>query len=50
MTAPVTDAQLTGLIAAERQGLAAVLTELPDEAWDAPRSAPAGGCGRWSRT
>lgn len=36
MTATVTDAELRGLIAAERHELAALLTGLPDQSWNAP--------------
>lgn len=35
MTASVTDTQLSGLVAAERTELAAVLSALPDESWNA---------------
>lgn len=36
MTAPVTDTQLKSLVAAERQAMAAVLSGLPDQSWNAP--------------
>ncbi|MDQ1738589.1 MAG: hypothetical protein QOE53_241 [Pseudonocardiales bacterium] len=36
MTAPVTDTQLASLVAAERRELAAVLSDLPEESWNAP--------------
>jgi uncharacterized protein (TIGR03083 family) len=35
MTAPVTDTRLATLVAAERRELAAVLSELPEESWNA---------------
>jgi uncharacterized protein (TIGR03083 family) len=35
MTASLTDTRIRGLIAAERQELATVLTELPDQSWNA---------------
>lgn len=36
MTAATTEAQLSGLIAAERAELAAVLSALPEQAWNSP--------------
>jgi uncharacterized protein (TIGR03083 family) len=36
MTAAVTDAELRGLIAAERRELAELLSGLPDQSWNAP--------------
>ncbi|MEO7260947.1 MAG: maleylpyruvate isomerase family mycothiol-dependent enzyme [Jatrophihabitantaceae bacterium] len=36
MTAPVTDTQLASLVAAERREMAAVLSDLPEESWNAP--------------